>query len=153
MSALSAPSGNRRFEQPHALAHVALDVASPHDGPRFPAADVAEVTDGGAAVNVRRVMLEVNASAAELAGGHVHNIQHASSVFGVKGLDAGSLDNVIVTGIESRMAYSECPEGVSMSMRMFESELSEQDHIGVTNDSGWLYQGSSSEWGPGSTST
>ena len=151
MSAL-ARGPDVRPVHPGQPAHTTVNVTEGPLGSAFEERDI-EATEGGAAVNVRRVMVEVNANAKDLAAGHVHNIQHASSVFGVSGSDGGSLSNVIITGIESRMSYSDCPEGVSMSMRMFESELSEEGHIGVTNDSGWLYQGSSSEWGPGSTST
>ena len=120
MSAL-ARGPDVRPVHPGQPAHTTVNVTEGPLGSAFEERDI-EATEGGAAVNVRRVMVEVNANAKDLAAGHVHNIQHASSVFGVSGSDGGSLSNVIITGIESRMSYSDCPEGVSMSMRMFESE-------------------------------
>lgn len=103
-------------------------------------------------IHYRRVMLEVNCSPEELAKGYLTHIEHAQSVFAVPGSSQEALENVIITGVESRMTYSDCPEGVTLSMRMFENDV-QSARLGVSNESGWLYQGSSSEWGPGSTST
>ena len=106
-------------------------------------------------IHVRRVMLEVNATAAELAEGFVTHIEHPLSVFAVGDTTEEALENVIITGMSTHMTYSECPEPVTLGMQMFENDLTQASDsaVGVQNDSGWLYQGSSTEWGPGSAST
>jgi len=106
-------------------------------------------------IHVRRVMLEVNPTAAELAQGYLTHIEHAHSVFSAGNSTEEELQNVIITGMESRMTYSDCPESVTLGMRMFENDVqnAQNSGLGVSNEEGWLYKGSSSEWGPGSTST
>ena len=105
--------------------------------------------------HVRRVMLEVNATAQDLAEGFVTRIEHPHSVFAVGAMDTEKLENVIITEMHSRMTYSDCPESVTLGMQMFENDLTQftDSAVSVQNAAGWLYRGGKTEWGPGSAST
>ena len=105
--------------------------------------------------HVRRVMLEVTATAEQLAEGFVTRIDHPHSVFAVGNMESEKLENVIITEMNTRMTYSDCPESVTLGMQMFENDLTQltDSAVSVQNASGWLYRSGSTEWGPGSSST
>ena len=123
--------------------------------PAMATPSLASEVSNASEIHVRRVMLEVSATAAELAEGYVTHIEHPQSVFAVGEMSEDELANVIITGMQTRMTYSECPEPVTLGMQMFENDLTQASDsaVGVQNSSGWLYQANSTEWGPGSTST
>ena len=92
--------------------------------------------------NTVRVVFEANATADQLARGHIVRLSGAKDIFKAEG--EVDFSKGIVTGITCSAVYSDCSEPVTVSLNLFNTS---EQQPNVQNEQGWLHAPQHTDFG------
>lgn len=114
-----------------------------------PVAEIEETQELNLAENkqanehIARVVFEANATAEQLARGHVVRLSGAKNVFHT-GNEEVDFTKGIITGIKTYSIYSDCSESVTLSLNLFNTS---EHQPNVQNEQGWLHAPQHTDFG------
>lgn len=97
--------------------------------------------------HIARVVFEANASADQLARGHVVRLSGANKIFAT-GDSEVDYTKGIITGIKTCSIYSDCSESVTLSVNLFNTSDQQPK---VSNEQGWLHAPQHTDFGSRAT--
>lgn len=93
--------------------------------------------------HIARVVFEANASAEQLARGHVVRLTGAKNIFN-GATEETDMGKGIITGIKTCSIFSDCSESVTLSLNLFNTSEKQPN---VQNEQGWLHAPQHTDFG------
>ena len=123
----------------------------------FVASDITAEDGGAGSTHTRRIVVEANLNSDQLEEGTAVKIKNAVDIFKpsfdvseLSDEDQASMNKLdfrkgIVTSIKMKSIYSNCPEGVTLSLNLFTNRPQ------ITNTEGWLFTETKTDFGTAHT--